>query len=189
MAQAEVYDIAAFTPPPGWRAEHRQSSITFTDIDQAARFFGRPAAPAGRGAHILRPELPGRRRPGLARPPGLLRPPEPNWVDAAGNFRGDASVATGETLTLRSTGACESQFAAISGGSRLRQHDVGRSALRTTFWCSARTIPASARREQAARRRRFVPRRTLRASRALLGLGQKYTFAPRTTRRASSVDV
>ncbi|MBI1787283.1 MAG: hypothetical protein HYR60_06985 [Acidobacteria bacterium] len=49
-----------------------------------------------------------------------------NWVDAFGNYRGDASVATGETLTIRPDGFYESQFAAISSGSRLRQHDVGR---------------------------------------------------------------
>lgn len=49
-----------------------------------------------------------------------------NWVDSAGNYRGDASVATGETLTLRADGTYESQFAAIRGANRIRQHDVGR---------------------------------------------------------------
>ena len=39
LAQSEVYDIAAFTPPRGWRAERRQISITFTDIDPAARTY------------------------------------------------------------------------------------------------------------------------------------------------------
>ncbi len=53
-----------------------------------------------------------------------------NWVDVYGNYRGDASVATGETLTLRPGGEYESQFAAIGGGSgRFRQHDVGRFAV------------------------------------------------------------
>jgi len=37
MAQTEVYDIAAYTPPRGWKAERRQSSIAYTDIDPAAR--------------------------------------------------------------------------------------------------------------------------------------------------------
>ena len=37
MAQAEVYDIAEYTPPRGWKAERRQSSIAYTDIDPAAR--------------------------------------------------------------------------------------------------------------------------------------------------------
>jgi hypothetical protein len=53
-----------------------------------------------------------------------------NWVDVYGNYRGDASVATGETLTIRASGEYESQFAAIKGGGgRMRQHDVGRFSL------------------------------------------------------------
>jgi hypothetical protein len=52
-----------------------------------------------------------------------------NWVDTVGNYRGDASVATGETLTIRPDGTYESQFAAIGGASRIRQHDVGRFTI------------------------------------------------------------
>ncbi|MBZ5562875.1 MAG: hypothetical protein LAP13_10675 [Acidobacteriia bacterium] len=56
-----------------------------------------------------------------------------NWVDAAGNYRGDASIATGETFTIRADGTYESQFAAISGASRMRQHDVGRFTIEDDF--------------------------------------------------------
>lgn len=56
-----------------------------------------------------------------------------NWVDAAGNYRGDASVATGETMTIRADGTYESQFAAISGANRMRQHDVGRYTIEDDF--------------------------------------------------------
>jgi hypothetical protein len=53
-----------------------------------------------------------------------------NWVDAYGNYRGDASMATGETMTIRPDGSCESQFAAIGGGrGTVRQHDRGRCAV------------------------------------------------------------
>jgi hypothetical protein len=48
-----------------------------------------------------------------------------NWVDTAGNYRGDASVATGDTLTLRADGTYQSQFAAIGGGRTMRQNDTG----------------------------------------------------------------
>ena len=56
-----------------------------------------------------------------------------NWVDAAGNYRGDASVATGETLTIKADGTYESQFAAITGANRMRQHDVGRYTIEDDF--------------------------------------------------------
>ncbi|MBI3684197.1 MAG: hypothetical protein HY235_27805 [Acidobacteria bacterium] len=56
-----------------------------------------------------------------------------NWVDVYGNYRGDASIATGETLTIRADGTYESQFAAISSGSRMRQHDVGRFSVEDDF--------------------------------------------------------
>jgi hypothetical protein len=53
-----------------------------------------------------------------------------NWVDVYGNYRGDASIATGETMTIRPDGSCESQFAAIGGGrGTVRQHDTGRCAV------------------------------------------------------------
>jgi len=80
--------------------------------------------------------------PGRAGPPQPLFAPQEiagvwrsssstlaNWVDAAGNYRGDASVATGETLTIRADGTYESQFAAIGGAGRIRQHDVGRFTI------------------------------------------------------------
>jgi hypothetical protein len=56
-----------------------------------------------------------------------------NWVDVAGNYRGDASLATGETLTFRADGAYEGHFAAISGSSRIRQQDVGRFTIEDDF--------------------------------------------------------
>jgi hypothetical protein len=53
-----------------------------------------------------------------------------NWVDAYGNYRGDASIATGETMTIRADGTCESRFAAIVGGrGATRQHDAGRCSV------------------------------------------------------------
>ena len=52
------------------------------------------------------------------------------WVDAYGNYRGDASIATGETMTIRPDGTCESHFAAIGGGrGTVRQHDTGRCSV------------------------------------------------------------
>ncbi len=52
------------------------------------------------------------------------------WVDAYGNYRGDASIAWGETMTLRPDGTCESRFAAIAGGrGTVRQHDTGRCSV------------------------------------------------------------
>ena len=56
-----------------------------------------------------------------------------NWVDAAGNYRGDASIATGETLTLRSDGTYQSQFAAISSGRVVRGNDTGRFEIEDDF--------------------------------------------------------
>ena len=55
------------------------------------------------------------------------------WVDAVGNYRGDASVATGESMTIRADGTYESQFAAINGANRMRQHDVGRYTIEDDF--------------------------------------------------------
>jgi hypothetical protein len=44
-----------------------------------------------------------------------------SYVDSAGNYRGDASMATGQTLSIGADGQCSSQFAAIGGGGgRLR---------------------------------------------------------------------
>ncbi len=52
------------------------------------------------------------------------------WVDAYGNYRGDASIATRETMTIRADGTCESHFAAIGGGrGTMRQHDTGRCSV------------------------------------------------------------
>ena len=83
--------------------------------------------------------------PGRGQPQPLFTPQEiagvwrssssalANWVDAAGNYRGDASVATGETMTIRPDGAYESWFAAVSSGSRMRQHDVGSFRIEDDF--------------------------------------------------------
>jgi hypothetical protein len=38
-AQTQAYDIATFSPPPGWKAERRQTSMEFTSIDQAAQTY------------------------------------------------------------------------------------------------------------------------------------------------------
>jgi hypothetical protein len=52
------------------------------------------------------------------------------WVDAYGNYRGDASISWGETMTIRPDGTCESRFAAIAGGrGPVRQHDTGRCSV------------------------------------------------------------
>ena len=48
-----------------------------------------------------------------------------NWVDAAGNYRGDASVAMGETLSLNADGTFRSQFAALGTGRTLRSDTAG----------------------------------------------------------------
>ncbi len=50
-----------------------------------------------------------------------------DFVDARGNYRGDASAASGETMTIRANGTCESHFASIGGGrGTIRQHNTGR---------------------------------------------------------------
>jgi len=50
-----------------------------------------------------------------------------SYVDLFGNYRGDASLATGETLTIAADGTCSSQFAAVGGGGgRMRASGVGR---------------------------------------------------------------
>ncbi|MGA2262948.1 MAG: hypothetical protein ABSH28_16140 [Acidobacteriota bacterium] len=56
-----------------------------------------------------------------------------NWVDAAGNYRGDASIATGDTMTLRADGTYQSQFAAIGGGRTMRQNDTGTFDIEDDF--------------------------------------------------------
>jgi hypothetical protein len=56
-----------------------------------------------------------------------------NWVDTAGNYLGDASVATGDTLTLRTDGTYQSQFAAIGGGRTMRQNDTGTFDIEDDF--------------------------------------------------------
>lgn len=53
-----------------------------------------------------------------------------SYVDSAGNYRGDASMATGQTLTIGADGSCTSQFAAVGGGNgRLRSSARGRCAV------------------------------------------------------------
>jgi hypothetical protein len=53
-----------------------------------------------------------------------------SYVDSAGNYRGDASMATGQTLTIGADGNCSAQFAAIGGGNgRLRSSVKGRCAV------------------------------------------------------------
>ena len=91
-----------------------------------------------------------------------------NWVDAAGNYRGDASVATGETLTIKADGTYESQFAAITGANRMRQHDVGRYTIEDDFLVLRPETPG---RQQSRQRITGVGRSTDgRGSLLLLGI-------------------
>jgi hypothetical protein len=47
-----------------------------------------------------------------------------NWVDASGNYIGDASLATGETLSLYANGMYRDQFAAVGGGGGVFSSDT-----------------------------------------------------------------
>jgi hypothetical protein len=48
-----------------------------------------------------------------------------NWVDSAGNYRGDASTAMGETFTINADGTWRSQFAAVGTGRAVRSDTSG----------------------------------------------------------------
>lgn len=49
-----------------------------------------------------------------------------SYVDVAGRYLGDASMASGETLTITAQGQCESKFAAVGGGlGRMRAANAG----------------------------------------------------------------
>jgi hypothetical protein len=48
-----------------------------------------------------------------------------NWVDSAGNFVGDASIAVGETLTLNADGSFRDQFAAVNSGGTMSTDTSG----------------------------------------------------------------
>lgn len=56
-----------------------------------------------------------------------------NWVDYAGNYRGDASTATGETLTLNADGTWRSQFAAVGAGRAMRSDTSGTFSVEDDF--------------------------------------------------------
>lgn len=113
-----VFDGSSVLPVMGFFQGRDQS------LDRDLRLFFDSVRTPGGGGRTVVPLFTGPEIAGVWRSSSSTLA---NWVDVQGNYRGDASIATGETFTIRSDGTYESQFAAVGGGAgRMRQHDIGR---------------------------------------------------------------